>query len=225
MPDLPVKIAASVLLADYSHLADELKSLEDAGCDLVQWDVMDGHFVPQITFGPTLIEKCRKATSMEFEAQLMITDPERTAADYVKAGCDRVIVHAESTPHVHRAIDLIRSQGARAGIALNPATPLAAAEAVLEEVDQILIMTIDPGAAGRPFQDTSLARIRTARAVAGEKNVEVDGGINSETARRAAVAGANVFVAASGIFSGPYSDTIRAMRDSIEKGLRYSRTV
>src|SRR5439155_5506307 len=190
MPDLPVKIAASVLLADYSHLADELKSLEDAGCDLVQWDVMDGHFVPQITFGPTLIEKCRKATSMEFEAQLMITDPERTAADYVKAGCDRVIVHAESTPHVHRAIDLSRSQGARAGIALNPATPLAAAEAVLEEVDQILIMTIDPGAAGRPFQDTSLARIRTARALAGEKNVEVDGGINAATARRAAVAGA-----------------------------------
>jgi ribulose-phosphate 3-epimerase len=225
MADLPVKIAASVLLADYSHLADELKALEDAGCDLVQWDVMDGHFVPQITFGPTLIEKCRAATSMEFEAQLMIEAPERTAADYAKAGCDRVIVHAESGPHVHRAIDLIRAEGAMAGIALNPATPVAAAAAVLEEVDQILVMTIDPGAAGRPFQTTSLARVRAARTIADGRNVEVDGGINVETARQAALAGANVFVAASAIFSGPYQDRVRAIRESVEKGLRFARTI
>ena len=220
-----IKIAASVLLADYSRLADELKALEDAGCDLVQWDVMDGHFVPQITFGPTLIEKCRKATSMEFEAHLMIESPERTVADYVKAGCDRVIVHVESTPHVHRAIDLAREEGARVGIALNPATPVSVAEAVLDEIDQVLIMTIDPGAAGRPFQETSLPRIQAARALVGEKNVEVDGGINADTARKAAVAGANVFVAASGIWSGPYDQTVRAMRESIEKGLRFSRTL
>src|SRR5438445_9993965 len=133
MADLPIKIAASVLLADYSNLADELRALEAAGCDLVQWDVMDGHFVPQITFGPTLIEKCRNATRMEFEAQLMIERPERTAADYVAAGCSRVIVHAESGPQVHRAIDLVREAGGTAGIALNPATPVAAAEAVLED--------------------------------------------------------------------------------------------
>ena len=220
-----IKIAASVLLADYSRLGDELKALEAAGCDLVQWDIMDGHFVPQITFGPTLIEKCRGATAMDFEAHLMIESPERTVADYVKAGCDRVIVHAESTPHVHRAIDLAREEGARAGLALNPATPVSVAETVIHEIDQILIMTIDPGAAGRPFQETSLARIEAARAIAGDKNVEVDGGINVDTARKAAVAGANVFVAASGIWSGPYDQTVRAMRESIDKGLRFARTL
>src|SRR5919202_855738 len=156
MPDLRLKIAASVLLADYSRLGDELRALEDAGCDIVQWDVMDGHFVPQITFGPTLIEKCRAATSMEFEAQLMIYNPELTAADYANAGCERVIVHAESSPHVHRAIALVREAGASVGIALNPGTPLSHAEAVLDEVDQILIMTVDPGFAGRPFEECQL---------------------------------------------------------------------
>jgi ribulose-phosphate 3-epimerase len=218
MPVLSVKIAASVLLADYSRLGDELRALEDAGCDLVQWDVMDGNFVPQITFGPALIEKCRPATSMEFEAQLMIRDPERTAADYVGAGCSRVIVHAESSPHVHRAIDLVLHAGASAGIALNPATPLSHAEAVLPEIDQILIMTIDPGAAGRPFQESALARIAAARALAGARHVEVDGGVDPETARRAAAAGANVFVAASSIFGGPYKETVAALRAAAEQG-------
>jgi ribulose-phosphate 3-epimerase len=225
MPELPIKIAASVLLADYSRLGDELRALEDAGCDLVQWDVMDGHFVPQITFGPALIEKCRSATSMEFEAQLMIERPELTAGDYVTAGCSRVIVHAESSPHVHRAIDAIHHVGATAGIALNPATPIAAAEAVLAEVDQILIMTIDPGAAGRPFQETSLARIASARAIAAGRNVEVDGGIDPETARRAAAAGANVFVAASSIFHGLYKETVAALRQGAESGRRGAKSV
>lgn len=214
----PIRIAASVLLADYSRLADELRALEEAGCDLVQWDVMDGHFVPQITFGPTLIEKCRSATSMEFEAQLMIENPELTAVDYVSAGCSRVIVHAESSPNVHRAIDLITQAGATAGIALNPATPMAAAEAVLAEVDQLLVMTIDPGAAGRPFQETSLPRIAQARAMAAGRHVEVDGGVGPETARQAAAAGANVFVAASAIFSGPYQETVAALRAAAEEG-------
>lgn len=218
MGDLPIKIAASLLLADYSRLGDELRALEAAGCDLVQWDVMDGHFVPQITFGPGVIEKCRDVTSMEFEAQLMIERPELTAADYVKAGCTRVIVHAESGPHVHRAIDLVRSEGASAGIALNPATPVSAAQAVLAEIDQILIMTIDPGAAGRPFQETSLARIAAARAIADGRHVEVDGGIVPETARRAAAAGANVLVAASGIFAGPYAETVAALRKAADEG-------
>ena len=216
----PIRIAASVLLADYSRMGDELRALEDAGCDLVQWDVMDGHFVPQITFGPTLIEKCRKTTSMEFEAQLMIFDPELTASQYVDAGCSRVIVHAESGPHVHRAIDLVRQAGGAAGIALNPATPIAAAQAVLDEVDQVLVMTIDPGFAGRPFQETSLPRIAAARAVAGDKHVEVDGGIDPTTGRRAAAAGADVLVAASSIFRGPYAETVAALRAAGEQGWR-----
>lgn len=214
-----------MLLADYSRLGDELRALEEAGCDLVQWDVMDGHFVPQITFGPTLIERCRSSTSMEFEAQLMIDRPEATAADYVKAGCARVIVHAESGPHVHRAIDVVRQHGATAGIALNPGTPVSAAEAVLPEVDLILVMTVDPGFAGRPFQHTALSRVAAARAIADGRHVEVDGGVVPDTARRAAAAGANVVVAASSIFSGPYPETVKALREAAEDGRRSARMV
>ncbi|MDQ4133103.1 MAG: ribulose-phosphate 3-epimerase, partial [Actinomycetota bacterium] len=212
MPEPPIRVAASVLLADYSRLGDELRALEDAGCDVVQWDVMDGHFVPQITFGPTLIEKCRSVTSMEFEAQLMIYNPELYAADFAKAGCERVIVHAESGPHVHRAIDMVMEEGAKAGIAVNPGTTLAAAEAVINEVDQILIMTVDPGFAGRPFLECQLPRITAARKIAGERHVEVDGGVNPETGAQAAAAGANVLVAASSLFKGPYTETVAALR-------------
>jgi ribulose-phosphate 3-epimerase len=225
MADRPIKIAASMLLADFSRLGEELRALEDAGCDLVQWDVMDGRFVPQITFGPALIEKCRAVTAMEFEAQLMIRYPEWTAPDYVAAGCSRVIVHAESSPQVHRAIDLIRNAGATAGIALNPATPMAAAEAVLAEVDQILVMTIDPGAAGRPFQETSLARVLAARSIAEGRYVEVDGGITLENAGRVAAAGADVLVAASAIFAGPYKDTVSGLRRAAEEGRTSARLV
>jgi ribulose-phosphate 3-epimerase len=213
-----VKIAASVLLADYSKLGDELKALEDAGCDMVQWDVMDGHFVPQITFGPTLIEKCRSATSMEFEAQLMIYNAELTALDYFNAGCSRVIVHAETGPHVHRAIDVVRAAGGQAGIALNPGTTVAAAEAVLSEVDQILIMTVDPGFAGRPFQETALDRVAAVRAFAPDHHVEVDGGVDTGWAEKSAAAGANVLVAASAIFKGDYVDTVAKLREAGERG-------
>jgi ribulose-phosphate 3-epimerase len=205
----PIQIAPSVLPADFARLGDEVAALEDAGVDLIQWDVMDGQFVPNLTFGPDVIKAARNHTSLPFEAHLMVHTPDAMAEQYVAAGCSRLIVHAEACPHLHRTLDNINSLGASAAVALNPATPADAVTHVLDLVDLVLVMTVDPGFGGQaylPTMEPKIAEIRRMidRAGLGDRvDLEVDGGIGPTTIAGAAAAGANVLVAGSALFRDP----------------------
>lgn len=205
----PIQIAPSVLPVDFSRLGAALTELEQAGVDLVQWDVMDGQFVPNLTFGPAVIAACRPHTSLPFEAHLMTFTPDVLAAEYVAAGCSRLIVHAEACPHLHRTLANIASLGATAGVALNPATPASAVAHVLDLVDMVLVMTVNPGFGGQQYIATMEPKIREVRAMidaaglADRVDLEVDGGIGPATVAGAAAAGANVLVAGSALFRDP----------------------
>ena len=202
-----IEIAPSVLPLDQAKLADGLEALEAAGVDRIQWDVMDGQFVPNLTVGPDVIASCRKYTSLPFEAHLMVLTPDLLAHRYVEAGCERLIVHAEACTHLHRTLGNIRELGARAAVALNPATSASAVEHVLDLVDLVLVMTVNPGFGGQKYIDTQAAKIAQVRAMidAGghDVDVEVDGGIGPATIAHAAAAGANVFVAGTALFRDP----------------------
>ncbi|MFN8022915.1 MAG: ribulose-phosphate 3-epimerase [Acidimicrobiales bacterium] len=203
-----IQIAPSVLPVDFAKLGDEVAALEAAGVDLIQWDVMDGQFVPNLTFGPAVIASARPHTTLPFEAHLMVYTPDVMAADYVAAGCSRLIVHAEACTHLHRTLGNIRSLGANAAVALNPATPVSAVEHVLDLVDLVLVMTVNPGFGGQAYIPTMEPKIRELRdlierrGLAGQVEVEVDGGIGPATIAGAASAGANVLVAGSALFRG-----------------------
>lgn len=206
---LPIQISPSVLPADFSKLGDEVRALEDAGVDLIQWDVMDGQFVPNLTFGPDVIAAARKHTSLPFEAHLMVLTPDVMAARYVEAGCGRLIVHAEACTHLHRTCENIRSMGATAAVALNPHTPASTVEHVLDLIDMVLVMTVNPGFGGQAYIQTMEPKIRevrdmiTARGLGDAVNVEVDGGIGPSTIAGAAAAGANVLIAGSALYRDP----------------------
>ncbi len=206
---LPIQISPSVLPADFSKLGDEVRALEDAGVDLIQWDVMDGQFVPNLTFGPDVIAAARRHTSLPFEAHLMVLTPDVMAARYVEAGCGRLIVHAEACTHLHRTCENIRSMGATAAVALNPHTPASTVEHVLDLVDMVLVMTVNPGFGGQAYIQTMEPKIRevrdmiTARGLGDAVNVEVDGGIGPSTIAGAAAAGANVLIAGSALYRDP----------------------
>ena len=206
---LPIQIAPSVLPADFSRLGDEVAALEQAGVDLIQWDVMDGQFVPNLTFGPDVIASTRARVGLPFEAHLMVLTPDVMAARYVEAGCSRLIVHAEATAHLHRTLGIIRELGASAGVALNPATPVSAIAHVLDLVDLVLVMTVNPGFGGQRYLASMESKIRETRALLSEVgladtvHVEVDGGIAADTVAGAAAAGANVLVAGSALFRHP----------------------
>ncbi|MEY4044088.1 MAG: ribulose-5-phosphate 3-epimerase [Actinomycetota bacterium] len=206
---LPIQISPSVLPADFSKLGDEVRALEDAGVDLIQWDVMDGQFVPNLTFGPDVIAAARKHTSLPFEAHLMVLTPDVMAARYVEAGCSRLIVHAEACTHLHRTCENIRSMGATAAVALNPHTPASTVEHVLDLIDMVLVMTVNPGFGGQAYIQTMEPKIRevrdmiTARGLGDAVNVEVDGGIGPSTIAGAAAAGANVLIAGSALYRDP----------------------
>jgi ribulose-phosphate 3-epimerase len=206
---LPIQISPSVLPADFSKLGDEVRALEDAGVDLIQWDVMDGQFVPNLTFGPDVIASARRHTSLPFEAHLMVLTPDVMAARYVEAGCGRLIVHAEACTHLHRTCENIRSMGATAAVALNPHTPASAVEHVLDLIDMVLVMTVNPGFGGQAYIRTMEPKIRevrdmiTARGLGDAVNVEVDGGIGPSTIAGAAAAGANVLIAGSALYRDP----------------------
>jgi ribulose-phosphate 3-epimerase len=193
-----------VLPADLARLGDEVAALEAAGVDRIQWDVMDGQFVPNLTFGPDTIAAARKHTSLPFEAHLMVLTPDAMAERYVEAGCERLIVHAESVIHLHRSLQHVRSLGAQAAVAISPATPAAAVTNVLDLVDMVLVMTVNPGFGGQDYLATMEPKIREVRALiddAGlEIDVEVDGGISLATVAGAASAGANVLVTGSALF-------------------------
>ena len=203
----PIQIAPSVLPVDLARLADEVAALEAAGCDRIQWDVMDGQFVPNLTFGPDVIAAARAHTTLPFEAHLMVLTPDVMAERYVEAGCERLIVHAESVTHLHRSLGHVRSLGARAAVALNPATPATAVAHVLDLVDLVLVMTVNPGFGGQSYLATMEPKIRDVRrlidASGYDVDVEVDGGIGPSTVAGAVAAGANVLVAGSALFRDP----------------------
>jgi ribulose-phosphate 3-epimerase len=200
------KLAPSILAADFRRLGDEIAAAEAAGADRIHVDVMDGHFVPNISIGIPVLEACRAATRLPLDVHLMITAPERYLEAFVRAGADCVTVHAEATPHAHRAVQALHELGARAGLAINPATPLEAVDPLLEDLDLVLVMTVNPGFGGQQFIRSSLPRIkrlrewRDARSPACE--IEVDGGINPRTAIDCVEAGADVLVAGTAVFAG-----------------------
>jgi ribulose-phosphate 3-epimerase len=205
----PVQIAPSVLPADFARLGEEVAALDAAGVDLIQWDVMDGQFVPNLTFGPDVIAAARRHTGLPFEAHLMVLTPDVMAARYVEAGCQRLIVHAEACTHLHRTLDHIASLGATAAVALNPATPATAIAHVLDLVDLVLVMTVNPGFGGQAYlasMEPKIAEVRSMidrAGLADRVDLEVDGGIASGTIGGAAAAGANVLIAGSALYRHP----------------------
>ena len=210
-------IAPSILSADFSKLGAEIKSVEDAGADWIHVDVMDGHFVPNITIGPLIVEAARRSTSLPLDVHLMIENPERFIADFAKAGADLISVQVEACTHLNRTIQMIKESGLRAGVVLNPSTPLSAIEWVLEDVDFIMIMSVNPGFGGQNFISSSLDKISTLRGMLQDRGltplIEIDGGVNEKTIKNISDAGADVFVAGSAIFKSPdYQKTISKFR-------------
>ncbi len=214
----PVLIAPSILAADIAHLGDEVAAVEHAGADWIHVDVMDGHFVPNITIGPFVTEAVRRSTSLPVDVHLMIEQPERYIEDFVKAGADRVGIHVETCPNLHRSVAQIRESGAKACVVVNPGTPVTFLENVIREIDQVLIMTVNPGFGGQKYIETMREKIATVRRWIDQGNLavdlQVDGGIAPETIAHAYAAGANVFVAGSAVFGQKdYSDAIKTLRE------------
>lgn len=215
------KIAPSILSADFGRLAEEITAVEKAGADWIHIDVMDGHFVPNITIGPSVVSSLRKVTKLPFDVHLMIENPERYVETFARAGSDFITVHVEACHHLHRIVTLIRETGARAGVSLNPATPLALIEPILPDIDLLLVMSVNPGFGGQSFIGSVLPKIRRAgelvKAVAPNVLLEVDGGVTLDNARSVAEAGAEVLVAGAAVFgSSDYGKTLAAMRAAID---------
>ncbi|WP_427338557.1 ribulose-phosphate 3-epimerase [Caloranaerobacter sp. DY30410] len=215
-----VKIAPSILSADFSRLGQEIKKAEEGGADLIHLDVMDGKFVPNITIGPPVIKYLRKVTKLPFDVHLMIEEPERYIKEFVDSGADIITVHQEATVHLHRTIQQIKSYGIKAGVALNPSTPLSTIEYIIEDIDMVLIMTVNPGFGGQKFISNMEMKIRKLRDLIDEKNlnidIEVDGGIKLENADKVVKCGANVLVAGSAIFkSDDIAETIRKFKQVV----------
>lgn len=214
---IPIKIAPSILSSDFSRLKDEIQAVEGAGADWLHVDVMDGHYVPNITIGPVVVESVRKATRLPLDVHLMITDPDKYAPEFVKAGADWVSIHPETCKNPKASFKKIRELGAKASIAVNPDVPLERVEPYFPEIDMVLMMTVFPGFAGQAFIEDVLTKIEKVRRVVGQRKlsilIEADGGIKADNIGRVVQAGAEVIVSGSGIFKTPdYADTIRRMR-------------
>jgi len=220
MSTRPIRIAPSILSADFSRLGSEVEALDKAGADYFHIDIMDGHFVPNISFGPMVMQSIRKLTDKPFDVHLMIAPADPYIAAFARAGADSITVHAEAGPHLHRSLQAIRAEGKRTGVAINPATPLAAVENILDDIDLLLVMSINPGFGGQAFIPHAMDKIRQANLLIGNRPIEleVDGGVTADNARELADAGINVFVAGTAILGGndpaSYAGRIKAIRDA-----------
>jgi ribulose-phosphate 3-epimerase len=213
-------IAPSILSADFTCLGDELKAVEDAGADWIHIDVMDGQFVPNITYGPIIVEACKRVSGLDLDVHLMIEKPDLMIPSFAKAGADWISVHAEACTHLHRSLQLIKSFDVKAGVALNPATPLSGIEYIIDQLDFVLIMSVNPGFGGQKFIDSSVEKILSLSALlkkhGSDAVIQVDGGVNMDTIKTVHQAGATSFVAGSAIFNTPdYTKTIADLRKAM----------
>jgi ribulose-phosphate 3-epimerase len=213
-----VKIAPSILAADFARLGEQVRAAEAAGADWVHFDVMDGRFVPNISFGLVVLEAVRRVTTLTLDVHLMIVEPEKFLAAFAKAGADGLTIHSEATPNIHRAVQQIKELGLKAGVAINPGTPVSALEPLLPDLDLALLMTVNPGFGGQQFIPQSLERLQALKQMRDQLNprclIQVDGGINMNTAPQTVAAGAEVLVAGSIIFSGDVGRNMQALRST-----------
>ena len=223
---LPIKLAPSILSADFSRLGEEIRAIEEAGADYVHVDVMDGRFVPNLTIGPLVVEAVKRCTKLPLDVHLMIVEPEKYIGDFKSAGADVITVHVEASPHLHRTLAAIRQLGAKAGVVLNPSTPPESIDYVLGDVDQVLVMSVNPGFGGQKFIPSSLDKVRAIRGKAQARglsslDIEIDGGIGPDNIAEAWRAGANVFVAGNAIFGAakknPEKKPVEAYRGVMDR--------
>lgn len=217
-----IRIASSILSADFMKLGDEIRAAEAAGVDMLHLDVMDGHFVPNITIGPSIVEAIRKITKLPIDVHLMIEDPDKFLKNFISAGSDYITVHVEASIHLHGTIQRIRQNGVKAGVSLNPATPLSALDYILEDIDMVLLMSVNPGFGGQEFIPSVLDKISLLRGIINDRGlktlIEVDGGIKLDNARNVADAGADILVIGSAFFnSGNYNDFMKRLRNLLNE--------